>query len=142
MTTTDAVERAVQLVANQDLLPRKTISPQQAQEQLRRWSDDNTALGMIYARADHHANTWARVTVSAPASGRLICENEHMHFMLSIDKATFTIESLQCWDVSMPPSDRSAIEGLQIWCADGDWLFLTEQIAQSRTLSLKNPFKG
>ena len=142
MTTTDVVERAVHLVAKQHLLPRKTISPHQAREQLGRWSNDGTALGMIYARADHHADIWARITINAPASGRLLCENEHMRFMLSIDNATFTIESLQCWDLSMPSSDRSAIEGLQIWCEDGDWLFLTEQIVQSRTLSLKNPFES
>ena len=142
MTTTDVVEPAMHQAANQDLLARKTFSPHEAREQLRRWSEEATALGMIYARANHHANTWARVTISAPTVGRLICENKHMHFSLSIDNATFSIESLQCWDQTMHPSDRSAIEGLQIWCADGDWLFLTEQIAQSRSLSLNNPFKS
>jgi hypothetical protein len=142
MTTTAADERVLNVGANQRLLPKQTITPHQARQQLARWSSDRTALGMIYARANHSANMWARVTVSAPNSGRLLCQNEQMHFMLSIDNAAFTIESLDCWDHSMPPSDRAAIEGLQIWCTDGDWLFLTEQIAASRTLSLSNPLKN
>ena len=142
MTTIDAVERAVHLSAAQYPQPKKTISPQQAHEQLWRWNSEDIALGMIYARANHHSSVWARVTIGAPTASHIICESENMHFMLSIHNATFTIESLQSWNQSMPLSDRSAIEGLQIWCEDGDWLFLTEQIAQSRTLSLTNPFKS
>lgn len=137
--STDIDEQVEHLVSTQDTRPRKTLAPHKAQEQLNRWMNDKTELGMIYARPKHQANVWARVTVNSQYSGRLVCENEHMNFMLVIVDATFSIESLQSWNFSMPASDRAVVEGLQIWCADGDWLFLTEQIAQSRALSLKQP---
>jgi hypothetical protein len=135
--STNIEEQVEHLAGAPDTRPRKTLAPQKAQEQLNRWMNDKTELGMIYARPKHQANVWARVTVNSQYSHRLVCENEHMNFMLSIADATFSIESLQSWELSMEPSDRTVIEGLQIWCADGDWLFLTEQIAQSCTLSMQ-----
>jgi hypothetical protein len=135
--STDIEEQVEHLVSAPGTRPRKTLAPQKAQEQLNRWMNDKTELGMIYARPKHQANVWARVTVNSQYSHRLVCENEHMNFMLAIADATFSIESLQSWELSMQPSDRTVIEGLQIWCADGDWLFLTEQIAQSCALSMQ-----
>ncbi len=135
----DVEEQLVHSAGEQKARVRKTVAPHKAQEQLIRWMNDKTELGMIYARPKHQANVWARVTVNSQYSGRLVCENEHMNFMLAIADATFSIESLQSWNFSMPASDRVVVEGLQIWCADGDWLFLTEQIAQSRAISLKQP---
>jgi hypothetical protein len=137
VTTTDVEEQLLHLAGEQKARVRKALAPHKAQEQLNRWMNDKTELGMIYARPKHQANVWARVTINSQYSSRLVCENEHMNFMLVIVDATFSIESLQSWNSSMPPAERSVVEGLQIWCADGDWLFLTEQIAQSRALSLK-----
>ncbi len=133
----DAEESPVQSAGGQKTRVRRTLALHQAQEQLNRWMSDKTELGMIYARPKHQANVWARVTVDLHYSGRLVCINKYMNFMLAIVDATFSIESLHSWNSSMPTSDRAVVEGLQIWCADGDWLFLTEQIALSRALSLK-----
>jgi hypothetical protein len=117
--------------------PAKTIAEQQALEQLNRWMLDQTALGMIYARPMHETSVWAQVAVHSLLSHRLICAGEHMNFMLMIVDATFSVESLQVWTEPMQQKHATRIEGLQIWCANGDWLFLTEQIAQSRSLSLQ-----
>jgi hypothetical protein len=137
VTLIDVDEETLHSAIESNARVKRTLAPQKAQEQLNRWMNDKTELGMIYARPKHQANVWARVTVNSQYSHRLVCENEHMNFMLAIADATFSIESLQSWELSMEPSDRTVIEGLQIWCADGDWLFLTEQIAQSCALSIQ-----
>jgi hypothetical protein len=116
------------------------ITPQvlseKAIEQLNQWRIADTALGMIYARANHEASVWARVTIESIHDRLLICAGRDMHFMLTIASARFSIEALEHWSKPAVNSTYSTVEGLQIWCANGDWVFLTEQIDASRTLSL------
>lgn len=135
MTILEQDEPALQAAVDQTKTPKKTIAEQQALEQLNRWMIDQTALGMIYARPMHETSVWAQVCIHSLLSHRLICASEHMNFMLMIVDATFSVESLQVWAEPMQQKQATRIEGLQIWCANGDWLFLTEQIAQSRSLS-------
>jgi hypothetical protein len=116
------------------------ITPQvvseKAIEQLNQWRIADTALGMIYARANHEASVWARITIESIHDRWLICAGRDMHFMLTIANARFSIEALEHWSKPVVNSTYSTVEGLQIWCVNGDWVFLTEQIDASRTLSL------
>jgi hypothetical protein len=113
-----------------------TLQTEIAIEQLNRWRVTDTSLGMIYARVNHEASVWARVTIDSIHDRLLICAGDDMHFVATISAARFSIEALEQWSKSGPASTSSTIEGLQIWCANGDWVFLTEQIAASRALSL------
>jgi hypothetical protein len=137
LTILDIEKPALLTAGEQEKTPKKKLAEQQALEQLNRWMLDQTALGMIYARPMHETSVWAQVAVHSLLSHRLICAGEHMNFMLMIVDATFSVESLQVWTELMQQKHATRIEGLQIWCANGDWLFLTEQIAQSRSLSLQ-----
>jgi hypothetical protein len=112
------------------------ILSEKAIEQLKQWRIADTALGMIYARANHEASVWARVTIESIHDRLLICAGDEMHFMLMIANARFSVEALEHWSKPAITSAYSTVEGLQIWCTNGDWVFLTEQIAESRTLSL------
>jgi hypothetical protein len=112
------------------------ILSEKAIEQLNQWRIADAALGMIYARANHEASVWARVTIDSIHDRLLICAGDEMHFMLMIANARFSIEALEHWSKPAMTSAYSTVEGLQIWCTNGDWVFLTEQIAESRTLSL------
>jgi uncharacterized membrane protein len=137
LTILDIEAPALHASGEQEKTPKKTLAEQQAQQQLARWMREETALGMIYARPLHETSVWAQVTISALLSHRLMCQSEHMNFMLMIEGATFSVESLQYWVEPMQKKNAMRVEGLQIWCANGDWLFLTEQIAHSRSMSLQ-----
>jgi hypothetical protein len=109
---------------------------QAAIEQLNQWSIADTPLGMIYARMNHEANVWAKVTVESIRGRLLVCAAPEMIFTVMIADARFSVEAIEQWTKLSSKHASSTIEGLQIWCANGDWVFLTEQIAESRTLSL------
>ncbi len=61
-----------------------------------------------------------------------------MQMWLQTDGARFSVETLETWHkdaVGSRLAQNASLEGLQIWLANGDWLFLTEQIESSANLA-------
>jgi hypothetical protein len=91
---------------------------------------------MNYARAGSDAHLWSKADVSALMNERLVLRSDMMNLMIDIANASYSIESLQHSANLATSRTPALIEGLQIRCANGDWLLLTEQIDQPRQLSV------
>jgi hypothetical protein len=122
----------------------KRCTPKEALDQLGRWYQQRTALGMIYARAEFGANLWSKCAIVGLVNDRIVLNGDALHFMIDIAEAAYSVESLQHWTnvaaasgLSQPAMRHPAVmEGLQIWCKNGDWLFLTEQIERSNEFAM------
>ncbi len=100
-----------------------------ALEQHSRWRQDHTNLGVIYARSGHQCSLWSKARIGLLMEIRLMLRSDDMTFTIDIVDASYSVESLQYWENFAWSHEPANVEGLQVWGANGDWLFLTEQIA-------------
>lgn len=110
------------------LKPKPAIDLDQALGTLQHWRADATSLSAMYARAGGMPLVTAKLRVEGVSAHKLELSGTQTHFVFDLAGARFNWEAVPFFSAPFMSGAPSAeVTGLQVWLANGDYLFLAEQ---------------